>query len=157
SKTPTQKSSTEKTAVNAAPISTANSTTAKSSTNTTTASARSSELLSCPISTDTRPSDLASSIQPPAALVRAVQLANQVGGPIKLETPNKISDTTPVASPNSKAGASPSKPRNSDEPASESSSASERRTRPRQPPAAIFAEAIEGKVFGFSESTKIAT
>lgn len=162
SKTPTQKSPTEKTAVNAAPISTANSTTAKSttaksSTNTTTASARSSELLSCPISTDTRPSDLASSIQPPAALVRAVQAANQVGGTIKLETPNKISDTTPVASPNSKAGASPSKPRNSDEPASESSSASERRTRPRQPPAAIFAGAIEGKVLGFGESSKIAT
>lgn len=157
SKTPTQKSPTEKPAVNAAPISTANSTTAKSSTNTTTASARSSELLSCPISTDTRPSDLASAIQPPAALVRAVQAANQVGGPIKLETPNKISDTTPVASPNSKAGASPSKPRNSDEPASESSSASDRRTRPRQPPAAIFAEAIEGKVFGFSDSSKIAT
>lgn len=157
SKTPTQKSSTEKPAVNAAPISTAKSTTAKSSTNTTTASARSSELLSCPISTDTRPSDLASSIQPPAALVRAVQAANQVGGPIKLETPNKISDTTPVASPNSKAGASPSKPRNSDEPASESSSASERRTRPRQPPAAIFAGAIEGKVLGFGESSKIAT
>lgn len=162
SKTPTQKSPTPKPAVNAASPSTANSTTAnsttaKSSTNTTTASARSSELLSCSISPDTRPSDLASSIQPPAALVRAVQAANQVGGPIKLETPNKISDTTPVASPSSKPAPSPSKPRNSDEPATESSNASDRRTRPRQPPAAIFAGAIEGKVLGFGESSKIAT
>lgn len=154
---PTSKSSPPKPAVNAAPISPPNSTTANSSANATTASARSSELVSCPISPDIRPSDLASAIQPPAALVRAVQAANQVGGPIKLETPNKISDTTPVASPSSKPAASPSKPRNSDEPATESSSASDRRTRPRQPPAAIFAEAIEGKVFGFSESSKIAT
>lgn len=167
-KSPPPKPPVPKSAVNAAPISTANSTTTNSttttnttttnsSTNTTTASARSSELLSYPISPATRPSELASAIQPPAALVRAVQVANQVGGPIKLESPNKISDTTPVASPSAKPAASPSKPRNSDEPASDSSSASERRTRPRQPPAAIFAEAIEGKVFGFSEPSKIAT
>jgi uncharacterized protein involved in exopolysaccharide biosynthesis len=115
---------------------------------------------------NSQPSDFATEIQPSAALVRAVQAANLGGGPNKLETRPKLTDTTPVAT-NSQLNSKPqatlkatdkSLPANAtSEAAVDASNASERRTRPRQPPAAIFSGNNDGNNFGFADSSKIAT
>jgi polysaccharide biosynthesis transport protein len=129
-----------------------------------------SEFVSCVSDPDSRPSELATEIQPHAALVRAVQVANLGGGPIKLENPTKLTDTTPVAAKaqvNSQAQAHSEtssnitskslRPSVTSEVAVDVPNASDRRTRPRQPPAAIFSGTTDGSNFGFADSSKIAT
>ena len=131
---------------------------------------------------DSRPSELATEIQTHAALVRAVQAANLGGGPIKFEHSTKLTDTTPVAAKaqvnskaqvNTKAQVNPKAQANSEtssnitskslrpsitsEVAADVPNASDRRTRARQQPAAIFSGTTDGSNFGFADSSKIAT
>lgn len=141
-----------------------------------TATTPSSEFVSCVSAPYSRPSELATEIQPHAALVRAVQAANLGGVPIKLENPTKLTDTTPVAAKaqvnskdqvNSQAQANSEissnrtskslRPSVTSDVAVDVPNASDRRTRPRQPPAAIFSGTTDGSNFGFADSSKIAT
>jgi len=110
------------------------------------------------LDTSSRPfSAIASDIEPPASLVRAIQAANLAEVPIKIESTEKLRDTKSM----------PVKPKNtaapimlqdsSSETTPEAAHTSERRTRIRQQPAAIFATGSESYSIGFTGSDKVAT
>lgn len=102
-------------------------------------------------------SALASDIKPLAATIRAIQAANLAEVPIKLESTEKLCDTK----------AMPVQPRSTAAPitlqASSSTAAldaarvSERRTRVRQQPSAIFSTDSQSSSIGFTSSDKVAT
>jgi|LakMenEpi03Aug12_release.lakeMendotaPanAssembly.Ray.scaffolds.fasta_scaffold01823_31 uncharacterized protein involved in exopolysaccharide biosynthesis len=102
-------------------------------------------------------SALASDVDPPAAIIRAIQAANLSDVPIKLESTEKLRDTKamPIKSKNNAAPITLQDSNSATAPAA--ALASERRTRVRQQPAAIFSTNSEPTTIGFTNSDKVAT